>query len=166
MRYLIFSIMLYITMPAHAQQTAGNNAALPDTTKFNSVCRVDSVVAWAVADSGRIYRQTTAGWTRIAVDGIKDYKLNSVFALKEQLEYVWIVGTNENNGQNKLLKTIDGREKKQRWISIALLPCPGSISKVEFTDRLQGYIYGEERLLMQSHDGGETWVRVPGGQKQ
>jgi len=168
MRYLILSIMLYLSMPAYAQQTTVNNAALPDTAKFNSVCRVDSSISWVVADSGRIYHQTTAGWSQIAVEGIKDYKLNSVFVLKDSPDYVWIVGTNENNGQNILLKTNCGSAEKPRWKLIADWSFADRLefTSVKFDDPFTGYIHGLNGLLLQTHDGGNTWERIPGGQKQ
>lgn len=166
MRYLILTIMLYLAMPVYAQQTAANDAVL-DTTKFTSMCRVDSSNAWAVGDSGKIYRQTPIGWTQITVEGIKEYKLNSVFTLKERSEYVWVVGINQSTGRNILLKTNCGRSGKPRWKMISDWPFIDRVgfTSIEFANPFRGYIYSSEGLLMQSHDGGETWVRVPEGHK-
>lgn len=166
MRYLILAILLYLAMPVYAQQTAAHKA-LPDTTKFNSVCRVDSSNAWAVGDSGKIYRWIAEGWTQITVEGIKEYRLNSVFILKERHEYVWAVGTDHNTGRNILLKTNCGSAEKPRWKLIADWSFADRLefTSVRFDNPFTGYIYGLNGLLLQSHDGGETWVRVPGGHK-
>lgn len=166
MRYLLLSVMLYLVLPAHTQQITANGA-LPDTTKFNSVCRVDSVITWAVGDSGKIYRRAALGWAQIRVEGTEEYKLNSVFVLKERPEYVWIVGINEQTGRNVLLKTNSGKAENPCWLYFVSWPFMGKavFTAIKFNDRFMGYIYGPNGVLMQSHDGGETWKRVPGGRK-
>lgn len=147
--------------PEAMLQEAGkiSSAALDD------VCAIDSVNAWAVGDSGTILKRTAKGWEIIItnIENANEFELKSVFAIKSNPNYVWIVGFDKNERKNILIRTQCGRAEKPRWLANAGWMLERSIEfvSVRFVDVNNGVIYGTQGTRLQTHDGGCTWTRVP-----
>ncbi len=161
MRGFILSILLFIALPAHAQQTAVNNAVPTDTTKFTSVCRVDSSIAWAVGSNGLLMKSIDGGitWNNIIVNGINqsDYDFQDVCFVGERRG--WVVGY-RNKGEEKnfgiLLKTMDG----SNWFVELIRSYPFVSIKMEQKGvNLYGYIDCGKGLFLRYFPN--QWVPMP-----
>lgn len=164
----IFGIMFYASM-AHSVEKAKwvEEATSITENNLNDVCAVDAGSAWAVGDYGTILRRAAATnmWECIAQDFMQQniyraYNFYGVHALKNNANYVWIVGVDYSVGNGVLLRTTDGGENWELKTDI-YQTIPTAFKSVKFNNEWQGYISGDNGTILYSSDGGENWDRRP-----
>jgi photosystem II stability/assembly factor-like uncharacterized protein len=128
----------------------------PTTRNLQRVCFVDSLRGWVVGDSGTIVRTTNGGrnWT-VQNSGITT-PITEIFMLNRRLG--WALSITPWTGFDAwygttMLTTTDGGDE---WSSVQFDSLV--FYSIFFLDSLYGWMGGDNGDLVETTDGGTTWV--------
>jgi len=142
MRFILLSIMLYITLPAHAQQ----KCELPDSTY------------WVCADSGSLLH---VGLDTIKIQiATKESRLTAVLFSKHNRQKGWAAGIDAKANNPILMQTKDGGKS---WSYVLLPPAMKGEEPEYLAEAKPGnlFIVMKSGLVLKSNDGGLNFIRTP-----
>jgi photosystem II stability/assembly factor-like uncharacterized protein len=135
---LCLVLVLFITVPLHAQQTKKDD--------LFSVTFTDEKNGWACGYWGTILHTPDGGKTWVSQKSTTDYPLTSIHFVDPQ--YGWAVGDG-----GTILSTKDGGTTWTPQKS----PEPIFLMGVYFANRQKGWAVGERMTIIATVDGGATW---------
>jgi len=142
MRWFILFIMLFVSLPAHAQQ----KCELPDSTY------------WACADSGRLLH---VGLDTIKIQiATKESRLTAVLFSKHNQQKGWAAGIDAKANNPILMQTKDGGAN---WNYVLLPPALKGEESEQIMEGRRGnlFIIMKSGLVLKSNDGGMNFIRTP-----
>lgn len=142
MRYLLLSILLYLAMPAFAQQ----KCELPDSTY------------WACADSGSLLH---VGLDTIKIQiATKESRLTAVLFSKHNQQKGWAAGIDAKANNPLFLQTKDGGKS---WSYVLLPPGLKGEESEQIMEGRRGnlFIIMKSGMILRSNDGGLNFIRTP-----
>lgn len=128
----------------------------PTTRNLQRVYFIDSVKGWIVGDSGTIVRTTNGGKSWAVQNSAITTPITEIFMLNERLG--WALSITPWTEPNvwygtTMLTTTDGGEE---WSSVQFDSLV--FYSIFFLDSLHGWMGGENGDLVETTDGGTTWV--------
>jgi photosystem II stability/assembly factor-like uncharacterized protein len=128
------------------------DSLFPNGATYNGVYLANLATAWAVSDSGWIYKTSDSGTTWIPQSSGIPNDLNSV----------WFTSTSNGcivGDAGAILRTTNGGTN---WISKAS-GVTTNLRYVNFATAAKGYAVGDEGVILKTLDGGNTWESISGG---
>lgn len=128
------------------------DSLFPNGATYNGVYLANLATAWAVSDSGWIYKTSDSGTTWIP----------QASGIPNDLNSVWFTST--SNGSivgdgGAILRTTNGGTN---WIARAS-GVTTNLRYVNFATAVKGYAVGDAGVLLKTLDGGNTWTDISGG---
>jgi len=125
-----------------------NRQGLAITHPFQAVDFPDAYNAWAVSDSGKVYKNMYGGegWVEIPTGGV--YDLNDLY-FKNALDG-WVVGN---------IGTLLEATNEVVWTPVDL-GTTNDLNCIEFVNDSVGYVAGDGGAFFRTQDGGGSWASL------
>ena len=128
----------------------------PTRRNLQRMCFIDSLKGWVVGDSGTIVRTTNGGRSWVVQNSAITTPITEIFMLNERLG--WALSITPWTEPNvwygtTMLTTTDGGDK---WSSVQF--DSSVFYSIFFLDSLHGWMGGDDGNLVETTDGGTTWI--------
>lgn len=118
-------------------------------------CFTDTLNGWAAGDSGTIVHTSDGGVNWVTQSSTIDFSIQDLFFANPRLG--WAIANDFFYSGTMILRTTNGGVT---WSGARYPDTTYIINTVYFTDSLNGYLAGFNRLILKTTDGGTTWNRV------
>ncbi|MBU1355196.1 MAG: hypothetical protein KJ620_01365 [Candidatus Edwardsbacteria bacterium] len=138
MRWFIFFIMLFVCLPAHAQQK----------------CELSDSTYWACADSGRLYHVFAESTVTVQTE-TKGFTFTAIHFELTQGKYGW-AGGNDSTGRVVLMRTIDSGKHWQHTMT-PVMPKGDGVDRIHFVKGGLLFVLLKSGKALRSNDWGCTY---------
>lgn len=150
----IFIVLIIININLLAQEFQWKKIKSPTNQRLTKLSVVDSMHLWACGDTGTIVNSTDAGKTWILQNSNTISDIRNIQFINENLGWAIYWQVHQPPFGTTLLKTTDGGIS---WIAQQFKETERFFHQIKFYDSLNGWLVGENGLILRTVDGGNEW---------